>query len=641
MGSGTVARSSGKAEGGAVSSVYGVIRLDGRPISCEESAGLERLLRPRSPDGFKQLQADGVVFGHGLLRTRMLREDMHHLLETERYLLSADLRLENQSVLKRQLHLGAAADDALVLLEAYLRWGNRCGEYLRGDFAFAIWDKAARHLFCCRDHLAARPLYYSVSRDIFAFASEPEALTQLDSIASAPNEERIANLLVPGLQIRELDRTWQRDVLAIMGGEYLEWTPERAPCRRRYWSLVQPEILHLPRLTDYVEAFHEKFSRALSARVVTSNCALLLSGGMDSASIVAAIERQGLSDITSYSLTADGEDDAIESECIHLLQQVPAISHNVRSFEIEQLGAHAERLSELAWQKPNPIDNTVLPLRFLASMTGSDQRVLLHGAAGDVTQASSLELPTWLIKRGQFIPAWHECRAMNRNHTYYYGKSALQRYLLSLGAAVMPTHWWRRLRDSLGSGGKLRGIGDMQRVNPEFAARLNLLDKLQSQVEAHSNTRESLESLDMDQIMLQLQSTNTASDRIAGSAGMVGRDPWADRELVEFYCGLPLNVRMGNGWTKYLARCALADSLPAKVIWRRDKSHLGWRLNSALLTYNTATVRHEIDRALVSLRPYVSEDELTWLSSSNLVNPETQDRVLQLLTLGAWLDQAR
>jgi asparagine synthase (glutamine-hydrolysing) len=57
--------------------------------------------------------------------------------------------------------LSPDATDVELILRAYQTWGENCVEHLLGDFAFAIWDGSKQRLFCARDHLGVKPLFYA------------------------------------------------------------------------------------------------------------------------------------------------------------------------------------------------------------------------------------------------------------------------------------------------------------------------------------------------------------------------------------------------------------------------------------------------------------------------------------------------
>src|SRR5580692_12439334 len=65
-------------------------------------------------------------------------------------------RADLQEALREELSAERAACDGTFVLCAFRKWGEKCAEFLLGEFAFAIWDVRERRLFCCRDQLGSR-----------------------------------------------------------------------------------------------------------------------------------------------------------------------------------------------------------------------------------------------------------------------------------------------------------------------------------------------------------------------------------------------------------------------------------------------------------------------------------------------------
>src|ERR1700678_1358413 len=79
-------------------------------------------------------------------------------------------------------HRFRSTTDTEVIIHLYEEYGDDCVEYLRGMFAFAIWDTRAKKLLLGRDRLGIKPLYYSIDSQKILFASELKALLGSDLI---------------------------------------------------------------------------------------------------------------------------------------------------------------------------------------------------------------------------------------------------------------------------------------------------------------------------------------------------------------------------------------------------------------------------------------------------------------------------
>ena len=85
--------------------------------------------------------------------------------------------------LKAKGHLFQTNSDTEVIVNAWVEWGEKCVDHLRGMFAFALWDARQQTLFCARDRLGVKPFLYYISEDgFFVFASEHKALLEYPDI---------------------------------------------------------------------------------------------------------------------------------------------------------------------------------------------------------------------------------------------------------------------------------------------------------------------------------------------------------------------------------------------------------------------------------------------------------------------------
>jgi asparagine synthase (glutamine-hydrolysing) len=199
--------------------------------------------------------------------------------------------------------------DVELLLQAYELWGQDCAEHLIGDFAFAIWDSRRRALVCARDVLGTRPLYLHVGDTCIAAASEIAPLLRHPKVSRRPNEGYLAECL-NGRARHPSDTVWQ-DVTRLEPAHALVAERGRVAVRR-YWQPDPTRTISYRSDDEYAEHLAELIRVAVASRMRNApKVGMMLSGGVDSSSIVGAIHELRLAGadqpLATFSLAAAGE----------------------------------------------------------------------------------------------------------------------------------------------------------------------------------------------------------------------------------------------------------------------------------------------------------------------------------------------
>ena len=166
-----------------------------------------------------------------------------------------------------------------------------------GMWALAIFDTHTRDLFLARDRFGIKPLLYAISPERFVFASEQRALAQSGLIATSVDIDVARRLLLDAFGVEGSERTLCNEVRRLQGG-HLMWLRQGRLEIRRWWRTVD----HLPELPNTeagrVERFHELFQDAVALRmrsdVPIGTC---LSGGFNSSAVIctmSAHEKAGM-----------------------------------------------------------------------------------------------------------------------------------------------------------------------------------------------------------------------------------------------------------------------------------------------------------------------------------------------------------
>jgi asparagine synthase (glutamine-hydrolysing) len=187
--------------------------------------------------------------------------------------------------LARRGHRFMSNADGEVIVHAYEEYGEQFVTHIDGMFAIALWDERRRNLLLIRDRLGKKPLYVARRMDGgISFASELQALLADPMVTRQVSVPAIAQFLRFGYVPSPESCFLRTDKLAP--GSMLIWSPSGMR-HRRYWSVEYQPKLQI----DYQEAvaeFRRLLSAAVRARMISDvPLGALLSGGMDSSSVVA------------------------------------------------------------------------------------------------------------------------------------------------------------------------------------------------------------------------------------------------------------------------------------------------------------------------------------------------------------------
>jgi len=616
-----------------MSAVAAILRFYGEPVREGEIERLTDAMKARSPDGITVWRDGCIALGHGQLHgtPESLAERQPLSSSDNRFRLIWDGRLDNRAELQHELSLHRVvprdSSDAEIVLQMFVVCGDVTPRRLLGDFAFAIWDSVERRLFCARDHIGARPFYYCLKGDFFALASEDEALLTLPNVSTEPCEDRLIYALVPSFDAFDWRQSWLVDVSILMPGTQLTIDVSRKIRRESYWQMTvdQPEIRR-QNFADYQREFSSVFSRAVSDRLRSHKpVAAMMSGGMDSASICATAARilraRGSVPLSTFSAIEDDESKCVESQSI--LQLAARLQVNPSLLRVPSFTGFATRtdLERVVEQFVHPTDVSIpLVAMMCLGASRSGHRVLLHGASGDVATHTPLAYLGGVFREAGLQAALRELRLSALHHTYLAGLG--QPRILGLNAyRLLAPKLLKQARiqiqERFGSG-RRRWSG----LAPEFVASRNLaIRMIRSRFFALSLAKNGKDEHLAAMFPIGVLRGLEGYDRVAGHFGLEMRDPWSDRRVLELMLRAPTRVKTGAGWTKLVVRTDFESDVGAEVVWRNDKSHLGWRF--------------AVDQHPVKPGAERGSSSIAWAT-----NPSDGDPVLNSLnTLDAWISR--
>jgi asparagine synthase (glutamine-hydrolysing) len=556
-----------------MSALAGLWRFDGKPGVAE---ACRRMLSAQEIYGSDPRQWDdgAVVLGRRLYN--LLPEDAFDRQPLAgaggRYLLVADLRLDNRDELAVELGIGEpearALPDAALLLRTWERWQEAAFDHLLGDYAFALWDALDRRLILARDPLGGRPLHYHEGKGFFAFSSMPKGLHALPDIPYAPDEVRTAEFLA--LIPEYGSRSFFEGISRVEPGHVTTVTRDGI-AHRRHWT---PRPSNSPTsYSDYAEGLRDQLDRAVKARLRGSRdrVGAHLSSGFDSSTVAATAARltakAGGRVVAFTSAPREGYDGPAPAGSLADESQIAAATTAMYP-NIEHVilrpdgGSPLDQLDRLFFLFDRPVVNACNEMWMNAINAEAARRgirVMLTGGMGNFTISyAGLQFLTELAGQGRWLRLLREARAVLKS-----GRIRFREVLAVSIGPWTPVRLWnagRRL-----AGARRWDVRHYTALNQARRSELDLDGRARDQgLDFSYRPRRSASDLRVWG-MLRIDLANQAKGVLAGW-GVDVRDPTRDLRLLEYCLSVPTEAFLANGVPRGLAIQAFGDRLPKAVI---------------------------------------------------------------------------
>jgi asparagine synthase (glutamine-hydrolysing) len=461
--------------------------------------------------------------------------------------------------------------DTEVLLEAISRWGvddavRRCN----GMFAFAVWDRQQRTLTLARDRLGKKPLYYGQNAGRFVFGSELKALCM------APDFEAIIDRDALALFVRfsyvPASHCIYRGIHKLPPGSLLTIRADGTPDEdgpRSYWSArelaesaeQQPTDWSDGEATDALDALLcDSVERRMVADVAVG---ATLSGGIDSATVVALMGRANPGGVRTFSI---GYDDPKFDEAEH----AKAIANHLGTEHTELIVTHTDALDiipRLPQMYDEPFaDTSQIPTALVCQMARRDVVVALSGDGGDELFAGynryfavlkrwpGIERNPEVLRRAASKAGlacarlgWRLAGSAPRAALAYGGR--LERNAERLAATSLENYYMRRASRCMDPSEFVLDADPPQVPLADPLAWASISDPLQRMM-----TTDLACNLP-DQFLVKL-------DRASMSQSLEVRSPLLDHRLVEFSLRLPRHLKVRDGERKWILRQVLDRYVP-------------------------------------------------------------------------------
>jgi asparagine synthase (glutamine-hydrolysing) len=538
-------------------------------------------------DGYWVDGEAGIALAHRRLAIIDLSPAGHQPMASHdgRFVLSYNGEIYNHLDLRREIDEKGAIEwrghsDTETLLQGFSAWGVLGTlERANGMFALALWDRAERKLVLARDRLGEKPLYYGLQAKTLLFGSELKALRQHPAWQGGVNRDALALFLrhnyVPG------PYSIFNDIQKLPPAHYLEVGVDDTvlPQPVAYWDIAAKAAEGRDRpfsgsAEEAVDALEKLLLDAVGIRMAADvPLGAFLSGGYDSSTIVALMQRQSARPVKTFSI---GFSEAEYDEARHAKR----VAAHLGTDHTELYVTPQDALDQLPilphhWDEPFA-DSSQIPTLLVSRLARSEVTVSLSGDGGD-------ELFCGYTRYTQGYDIWRRLSKLPRG----------ARGLLSGALRRTPADFIDGMMKFAPSRLRKMAVGDRLLKFADVLATEQSGDFYRSLVSHSKNPsalvpgahepptilttpdldwpadgdfRDRMMYLDMrsylpDDILVKV-------DRASMAVSLESRVPLLDHRVVEFALALPLEHKLRNNEPKWPLRQVLYRHVPREMMER-------------------------------------------------------------------------
>ncbi len=595
--------------------IAGIIQTNPTEYNKEHLKKMTDALSHRGPDGEGYWQNDSanVLFGHRRLSILDLTEaaaQPFHYIDRYTILHNGEIYnyIELRDELKKKGYSFRTQTDTEVLAAAYDCWKENCLQHFDGMFAFTIWDEKEKELFAARDRFGEKPFHYIYNEDnkTFLFASEIKAFWSL-GIGKLFNKKMLFNFLTIGYtdNPNQPDETFYENIRRLPAANFIRLKLHSTisieiEC---YWDIDVENQNESISDENAIEEFREIFTTSVTRRLRSDvPLGTSLSGGLDSSSIAGTISQLLTENykpalpagrLQTFSAIFPG----FEKNEEKYIDGV-AINFPLQSFKTIISDSEIPRLFEkVIKQQDEPFDSaSALPQYKVFELAKQNNvKVLLDGQGADEILAGYHKYYKWywqelFIKR-KLITSEELKKAKERGVNEKFGiKNIIAALFPDFASTILEKQYL------------------LHALRHEDLTR----DFIHLQSKEAYYTTPAIFSLNgvlyFNTCMHGLEELLRYADRNSMAHGREVRLPFLNHQLVEFLFLLPSHFKIRQGWTKWLLRKAMEETLPASITWRADKiglepPQLAWMQLSSLRDMINEAKRKMVDEKI--LKPEV------------------------------------
>ena len=612
-------------------------------------------LNHRGPDSQNQWKSvnNKISVGHSRLSIRDLsqRSNQPILSDNGRYVLSYNGEIYNTEYIKNFLKKNFLytfqdnnISDTIILLKLIeLNGLENSLMLLNGMFAFFLLDQKKKNAFLVRDNFGQKPIYFSINKNLFCFASELKALRKHPKLKFIINEQSVNHflnysyILSPNTIYKNINQLEPGSYLKL-SYDYLALYDEKKNFKNqdilsyKKWWIPKKKNFILNKREDYLNEYSVILNSSIKELMQSDvSIGTFLSGGIDSALVTSICSKISKNKISTFTVGFQNHN-YDESNIAKNVSKILSTNHHEIFLNNSEILSIAESLPDI-YDEPFA-DSSQIPTIFLSKFAKQKITVALTGDGGDEIFGG--------YNRYIYVPKLIELLKYVKKPILksiikaYLNFPKIITYLIDL---IIENKKISQLEDKLtkllqvieNSGNSLDIYFETIKTNNTNFFKNKNLNKLEN-----IDLKNQFDLMYLDKINYLPNDILCKVDRATMNSSLESRAPFLSNDIVNFADKLGKDDLFKNGAGKYINRKILSKFIPEKI-FQVPKKGFGVPLNEWLRGPLNIWAKSLFEEHKFSEEYNISNEEIynVWINFIKK-NKGNEKLIWNILVLKAW-----
>ena len=442
--------------------------------------------------------------------------------------------------------------DSEVLLKLLIQKGEHALSLLNGMWAFAFWDSNKNELLLSRDRFGVKPLFYSLSKDKIIFASEPKAILSIKPECMSPNIDLALDFLSQNTISTDSGNSFYRNIQEFPKASFAKFQLNGSITIKKFWHYPHQNKNNIS-YKDALEEFTYLFSKSIRYRLRSDvRVGLTLSGGVDSSLILSIANSFANNPLICLTSTYQEKNYSEIDHAKYVSQRCGSELYESYSIQKDWIN----ELERVIWFMDSPnFSPAVFPLKQLMKLSKNmGLKVMLEGQGADELFGGYPQ-HTILNLINSNLGILEKFRLLNDGNKIY----GIQNQVNWIVRFLFPK-LYTKVSDNFG----------VKKFSYHYLKEMHFLNE-NRMIDFYKDKVKNL--LLEDHSKKILPNLLKYGDSVSMSEGVETRNPFLDKDLVDWAFSLPSDIIFHGKYNKPILRDLLRNQKIHKIAGRDKKGY--------------------------------------------------------------------